>query len=202
MVFSPSSRQLGRVAFTLIELLVVIAIIAILIGLLVPAVQKVREAAARTQCGNNLKQLALAIHSFHDAVKGFPPSRMDNFGGVTWAVMLLPYIEQDPFYRQWNVNRWYYDQGPTPEVGETILQTQLAIFYCPSRRSPGSISLNNDNPEFPFPPRGNVHYAGALGDYAASNGSNEDFIVNGNGVLIQAQVVYTTGVKNPDPGAP
>src|SRR5262249_33192306 len=199
---SPSSLRGGRRAFTLIELLVVIAIIAILIGLLVPAVQQVREAAARTQCANNLKQLGLAIHGFHDAYKGFPPSRMDNLGGVTWAVMIRPHIEQVPFYRQWNINRWYYDQGSTPAVGDAIRQTQLPIYYCPSRRSPDGVSLNNDNPEFPFPPRGNVHYAGALGDYAACNGSNEDFIVDANGVLVQARVVYTTGVTNPNPGAP
>ncbi len=194
----------SRTGFTLIELLVVIAIIAILIALLVPAVQKVREAAARIQCANNLKQIGLAVHGFHDAVKGFPPSRMDNWGGVTWAVMILPYIEQDPFYKQWNINRWYYDQGTTPAIGDTIRQTQLAIYYCPARRNPGGRSLNNDNPEIPFSPRGNVHFPGALGDYAASNGDcdipRDDFIVNPNGALIQANVVYTTGQTNPSPG--
>src|SRR5262245_59521984 len=170
---SSHSSKKRRAGFTLIELLVVIAIIAILIALLVPAVQKVREAAARTQCANNLKQLGLAIHSFHDVTKGLPPSRMDNFGGVTWAVMILPYIEQEPFYRQWDVRHWYYDQGGTPAAGDVIRRTQVPLFYCPARRGPDGLSLNNDQPEFPFPPRGNVHYSGALGDYAACNGNNE-----------------------------
>src|ERR1700675_2690320 len=99
-----------RTAFTLIELLVVIAIIAILIALLVPAVQKVRDAAAATQCKNNLKQLALGMHNFHGAFKKLPPGMSPgtvNFGDLyccwgTWMVAILPYIEQQSAFDQYS----------------------------------------------------------------------------------------------------
>src|SRR5262245_5990658 len=93
-----------RRAFTLIELLVVIAIIGILVALLLPAVQKVRDAAARAQCLNNLKQIGLALHNCHDTEKAFPAAA--NYSGQvnTWSIhaRLLPYIEQDALYRQIN----------------------------------------------------------------------------------------------------
>src|SRR6476660_1494142 len=89
----------GRAGFTLIELLVVIAIIAVLIGLLVPAVQKVREAASRAKCANNLKQLALAMHNFHDTNQKLPLAETNNPARQTWVMWIWPYIEQDNLTR-------------------------------------------------------------------------------------------------------
>src|SRR4051794_28497715 len=100
----PNPRGIVRRAFTLIELLVVIAIIAVLIGLLLPAVQKIREAAARLQCQNNLKQMALAMHKYHDNENKLPPVSTiptavgTGAYGLSWHVLILPYLEQQALY--------------------------------------------------------------------------------------------------------
>ena len=148
-----------RVGFTLIELLVVIAIIAILIGLLLPAVQKVREAAARMKCSNNLKQLGLAIHNFHDTT-GYLPSREGRLtptgytGRMSGLIPILPYIEQDNIHRTimspLTVDSTTYPAGgpqpwdPNPTLdGQTggiywPFRTTITTFLCPSDSGPPS----------------------------------------------------------------
>ncbi len=130
---------LGRRAFTLIELLVVIAIIAILIALLVPAVQKVREAAARTQCTNNLKQLGLAMHSYHDVNKKFPKGYWGSNPAWGWGSRLLSYIEQDNLYKALNPSF-----PGTMGAAAGNLQQSIPTFVCPSDPT-GELNDSFDN---------------------------------------------------------
>jgi prepilin-type N-terminal cleavage/methylation domain-containing protein len=130
-----------RRAFTLIELLVVIAIIAVLIALLLPAVQQAREAARRTQCKNNLKQLGLALHNYHDTFRAFPFAMSSpGLKNVTGLVMLLPYIDQAPLYNSLNQNapmgKWKSNTSgglaPIQPVNLVASTTRMAAFLCPS----------------------------------------------------------------------
>jgi prepilin-type N-terminal cleavage/methylation domain-containing protein/prepilin-type processing-associated H-X9-DG protein len=129
-------KSRARAGFTLIELLVVIAIIAILIALLLPAVQQAREAARRSQCKNNLKQIGLALHNYHDTANQFPPGQIRGFNGTnelgnafSWGTMILPYLDQAPMY-----NRLNFSIGIAEGANKTFVESLSGIpaVLCPS----------------------------------------------------------------------
>ena len=127
--------KLKRRAFTLIELLVVIAIIAVLIALLLPAVQQARESARRTQCKNNLKQLGLAMHNYHDVNNFLPCGAFTGVGGtdvagMVWVRALLPMIDQANSYNLWNYSQDYY--SGTGNTNINIVRTIFPAYLCPS----------------------------------------------------------------------
>lgn len=176
-----SIRRLRR-AFTLIELLVVIAIIAILIALLLPAVQQAREAARRTQCKNNLKQLGLAIHNYHDVFNTFPMNQMKSDGGnsreagaahegvqrISWLAGILPYIDQAPMYNRIEFEppagvTWSGDSTFKTDNMKEISQTSMPAFKCPSAALPdiaSAWSQTSGGPNFDY---ARTDYVGSMG---------------------------------------
>jgi prepilin-type N-terminal cleavage/methylation domain-containing protein len=160
-----------RVGFTLVELLVVIAIIGILIALLLPAVQAARESARRTQCTNNLKQVGLAFHGFHDQNKFLPPMRMRKFY-ASWAVLILPYLEQTATYDLWDISNEYFNQ---PEAAR---RATVPPYLCPTRRAAPQYSRQQGEkpPGIPTahgdarnsPRSTSPHFPGAVSDYVVT----------------------------------
>ena len=165
-------------AFSMVELLVVIAISAILIGLLLPAVQSSREAARRTKCMNNLKQIGLAVQNFEGARKELPPSRnYDHY--TTWAFLILPYMEQQALPEHWDDSLKYYYQNDTARL------TQIPMYYCPSRRDGGVISTVGDDIQSDY--ESGAHVPGTVGDYACSAGHGPAGVwnwISSNGAMV------------------
>src|SRR5262245_15761625 len=185
-VMHPSRR-----GFTLVELLVVIAIIGVLIALLLPAVQKVREAANRSRCQNNLKQLGLALHNYHDTQSCFPPGMTSTEANISDAdatgfTFLLPYLEQDNTYRLYNFEVPWFAQPNYQAVG-----IQVKIFFCPSNRDSGVIDLTPHEFEWhvKLPP------VAAGCDYAFCKGANGALINEWNKTPLPVRGPF--GIRKP-----
>lgn len=186
-----------QAGFTLVELLVVIAIIGILVALLLPAIQAAREAARRSQCSNNLKQLGLAALNFHDTNKKFPISRQRCHHG-TWVTQLWPFMEEGNLTAAWDPEDSYHFQE------DSVVQTMIGSLFCPSRRAP-MLSLSGDT-------RGGLpQKSGSCGDYAGSASHIGDMppwdwydypyspeVPGATGVIVSSQTGPNCGGSDPD----
>lgn len=165
--------------FTLIELLVVIAIIAILIALLLPAVQQAREAARRSSCKNNMKQIGLALHNYHDVHSAFPSGRMrtatTDYLGHSTQTMLLPYIDQAPLYNQMDFTIGF-NSAPNFAAGETV----LTAFLCPTNPTTEGVDYTGGHPG---PDAARTHYTGVSDSGIGRRGSLSIVVTDGNGLF-------------------
>jgi prepilin-type N-terminal cleavage/methylation domain-containing protein/prepilin-type processing-associated H-X9-DG protein len=163
-----------RSAFTLIELLVVTAIMGLLVGLLLPGVQRVRLLAARLQSQNNLKQMGLALHGYHDAETRFPPGYQSGFPGKSsssvdvapgwaWGVFLLPYLEQEGIFRQLDMN-----YGCSDAINSSTVRMRVNTFICPGAPNQGPTMLVQDG-------AGTVLAQFGISNYVANNGQDESW---------------------------
>jgi len=188
----------SRRAFTLIELLVVIAIIAVLIALLLPAVQQAREAARRTQCRNNLRQIGLAMHNYHDSFNTFPsgwigvengmPSAHEGLNGAGWGAMILPHLEQSNVYNLFNSNLAIEDPG-----NDAFRKPTLAVFRCPSDPQPEMFSIEEEgNPGTVICDLPIANYVGSFGTVSIDGCENAPGIapVQGNGQCVGNGVLF------------
>jgi|GEM_PF-425570 prepilin-type N-terminal cleavage/methylation domain-containing protein/prepilin-type processing-associated H-X9-DG protein len=185
-------RRRARPAFTLLELLVVFAIVSVLLALLLPAVQRAREAAGRAACQSNLRQIGLALHSFHDIYDFLPPglaTEADKQDGYhTGFTYLLPFLEQDNIYRLYQMDKQWYDADNYPAVGQ-----QVPLFYCPSNRTRGILDLTPFIQQWgaAMPP-----YVGAC-DYVLCKGANACLWPDTSGIPPQAKGLFNEALFRP-----